>query len=306
MASRKHRGRRPTRLRATGETPVIRRHSAELTGGVKATTINDGPKDPPKESIGWDVLRVRDELTNKVSYHTEFPTSSGVATYVFGVTETDDCKKLLKDFRSYEATIPGDTDDQRIEFLKTRIASANREPLIGTSKPGFTETGKGFVLGHTMLGDARNTRFWIEDASNPVSLGKSKGSPEDYRKLTTLLQHTSFGTVAVLAMLASAIPRYLKLHGKGVAGAPALIAETATFNFAAGSGSGKTLPSRIAASASGDPDDIGSWEGSRRGQEEYLSSRNEVGAIFDDVEKLTNSAQNLKAGIEIIERDHAL
>jgi hypothetical protein len=262
--------------------------------------VKKAPKSVLNEHDDWVVVRVRNEITNQVFFHVKFPTSSGTANHVFGVTATDDWANVLKRFRSYEAKIPGETNEQRIGFLKARIASANVKPLIGTSKPGFTASGKGFVLGHTMLGDAAASMFWLEDPSAPVTLGISKGSSNEYRKLTKLLSHTGIGTLAVLAVLSSAVRAYLKHYGKVVEGASALVSETATFNLAAGSGSGKTLPSRIAASVTGEPDDIGTWEGFRRGQEEYLSSRNQVGAIFDDVEKLTNASQYLKAAIEVI------
>jgi hypothetical protein len=156
------------------------------------------------------------------------------------------------------------------------------------------------VLGHTLLGDAKKRKFWLDDEANRVTLGGTVGTPTGYRELTGLLQCTSFGTLAVLVMLASAVPKYLKLCGADVDGAATLARETATFNYVAKSATGKTLSIRIGASTNGSPEDHGTWEGSRRGSEEYLSTRNEVGAIFDDLETLTGKKANLQEAIEVI------
>jgi len=284
----------------TERGPEHLRAGAGVEGRSVAPPRRNG--EPPRDDRrGFQVARVRDEVTNKVHYAVEFPTSSGVATHTFGVTDLDRPGAVLKEFRSYEARIPGKTESEQLEFLKTLFESANAgEPKTGTRKPGFTTTGRGFVLGRTMLGDAVGRMYFLDDSGDPVTLGTTRGFRSEHRKLIGLLSHSSICTLAVLVPLASVIPRYFKLWGGGVPGAAGLISETATFNLVAESGSGKTLPLRIAASTMGDPDDHGTWEGSRRGQEEYLSSRNDVGAFFDDLEKVTDAAKNLKAAIEVI------
>ena len=253
----------------------------------------------PSTPTGWSAVKVADEVTGKVSIFFTFPTTSGkLRRHEFPKIETDKASKMIAALRGYEAVFPV-ADNERETFITKLLPPDKLKPLQGTRRPGFTETGKGFVLGPVMLGDAIGQKFWLGD-DGPESLGFSGGSPTGYKKLTKLLQHTSFGTLGVLAMLASAVPKYLKLRGANVKGVPDLIPETATFNFTATSGAGKTLPSRIAASVSGHPDNHGTWEGSRRGVEEYLHSRNEVGAIFDDLEKTTEKHLNLKGRIDII------
>jgi Domain of unknown function (DUF927) len=111
------------------------------------------------------------------------------------------------------------------------------------------------------------------------------------------LQYSSFATIAVLTVLASPVPAYvLSRKSEDPRWRPA-VSETAINNFAGDSGSGKTLATAIAASLSGDPSDRAKWEFSRRGLEEYLYTRNEVGAIFDDVEKHTGDSMTLRRAI---------
>ena len=50
----------------------------------------------------------------------------------------------------------------------------------------------------------------------------------------------------------------------------------------------------VAASVTGNPRDRSKWDLTRRGLEEYLESRNEIGAIFDDVEK--HIGEHMKPG----------
>jgi hypothetical protein len=63
---------------------------------------------------------------------------------------------------------------------------------------------------------------------------------------------------------------------------------------------GKTLATAIAASLTGDPSDRAKWDFSRRGLEEYLHTRNQVGAIFDDVEKHTGESMPLRRAITTV------
>jgi hypothetical protein len=105
-------------------------------------------------------------------------------------------------------------------------------------------------------------------------------------------------TVAILAMLASAIPKYMKYRPKGES--RFVLSETATFNFVGKSGCGKTLTLRVAASVVSHPNRPSKWDFSRRGCEEYLEACNEVGAIFDDIEKHIGGSMPLKDAVAII------
>ena len=180
----------------------------------------------------------------------------------------------------------------------SRKAVRRRERLspIATSKPGFTDTGKGFVLGAQMLGDAARRYLWLGDDYS--TLGQTSGTREGWNEeVGKLLQYSSFATIAVLTVLASPVPAYILLRKSEDPRWRPAVSETAIINFAGDSASGKTLATAIAASLSGDPSDRAKWDFSRRGLEEYLHTRNEVGAIFDDVEKHTGESMTLRRAI---------
>ena len=156
----------------------------------------------------WCATRVRDENTNKVSFYVEFPTNSGSAQEVFPVTAIDDWKKDRNSLREYMAIIPGDEEKEEITFLKSVFEAANEVPLIGTKRPGFTDTGNGFVL--------------------ETAPGASAGLRKKSLEAISLLRHSSIGTCSVLVTLASATLAYLRL--RGAPGAASFISETVTFN----------------------------------------------------------------------------
>ena len=79
-----------------------------------------------------------------------------------------------------------------------------------------------------------------------------------------------------------------------------MLSETATFNFVGASASGNPLALELAASLSGHPDKRSKWDFSRRGLEEYLELRNQVGAIFDDIEKHIGEKLNINKAISIV------
>ena len=101
-------------------------------------------------------------------------------------------------------------------------------------------------------------------------------------------------------MLASPVPAYVLLRKSEDPRWRPAVSETAINNFAGDSGSGKTLATAIAASLSGDPSDRAKWDFTRRGLEEYLHTRNQVGAIFDDVEKHTGESMTLRRAITTV------
>ena len=87
--------------------------------------------------------------------------------------------RVRKTLRSYDAALPGQVDDD-LEFIEALFDGANASPLIATSKPGFTDTGKGFVLGVQMLGDAVGRYLWVgEDHS---SSGQTSGTREGWNE----------------------------------------------------------------------------------------------------------------------------
>jgi hypothetical protein len=248
---------------------------------------------------GWSMTSIQDELTGLVSFVICGPTRGG-GTFQTSVPaeQRDELKRVRKTLRSYDAALPSQVDDA-LEFIEKLFDGANVSPLIATTKPGFTDTGKGFVFGAQMVGDAAERYLWVGD--NYSTLGQTLGTREGWNEeVGRLLQYSSFATIAVLTVLASPVPAYVLLRkSEDPAWRPA-VSETAMFNFAGDSGSGKTLAIAIAAGLSGDPGDRGKWDFSRRGGDEYLHTRNQVGAIYDDVEKHTGESMPLRRAITTV------
>jgi hypothetical protein len=172
-------------------------------------------------------------------------------------------------------------------------------PLSEVDKPGFTITWRGFVLGASLLGDA-NSRYWWHEDPTPMSVGAKHGTSKRWDEAAALLAHSSYATLALLAVLASPIARYIELRSTLKRPRGQVISETATFNFVGPSASGKTLAVAVAASATGKPGNRSKWDFTRRGLEEYLDSRNEIGAIFDDVEKHIGEHLTLEKAVAIV------
>jgi len=205
---------------------------------------------------------------------------------------------VRRELLGYDAALPG-PEKNDCENIKRLLNDVDRTPLIETHKPGFTASGKGFVLGDQLLGDAKDGYWWRDDPDE-MNLGAVRGTRSGWDEVGKLLRHSSFMSLAVLAMLASPVPKYVALRPSNGRRRAPLVSETATFNFVGGSASGKTLALEVAAGVSGHPNKRSTWDFSRRGVEEYLESRNEVGAIFDDVEKHIGEIMTLSKAIAIV------
>jgi uncharacterized protein DUF927 len=278
---------------------TLRKRSRPLSLNLAAAEQKKLPKKVvPDLANGWSVTRVKDEQTGLVSFVICGPTKGGDTFQVSTPAEQcEEWKRVRRTLRAYEAALPGQVDLD-LEFIEALFDRANTSPRIATSMPGFTDAGKGFVLGAQTLGDAVDRYHWLGDDYS--SLGQTSGTREGWNEVGKLLQHSSFATIAVLTVLASPVPNYvLWRKSEDPRWRPAL-SETAIINIAGESSSGKTLASSVAASLSGDPYDRAKWDFSRRGLEEYLHTRNEVGAVFDDVEKHTGESMNLRRAITTV------
>jgi hypothetical protein len=185
----------------------------------------------PDAAKGWSATSVKDELTDLVSFLIRGPTR-GAGTFQASIpaAQRDELKRVRKTLRSYDAALPGQVDDA-LEFIEKLFDGANASPLIATSKPGFTETGKGFVLGARMLGDA--VERYLRLGEDYSTLGQTSGTREGWNEeVGKLLQYSSFATIAVLTVLASPVPAYVLLcKSEDPSWRPA-VSETAIFNFA--------------------------------------------------------------------------
>jgi hypothetical protein len=130
----------------------------------------------PDPAKGWSATRVKDEQTNLVSFDIYGPTKGGgTFTVSIPAEQREEQKRVRKTLESYGAALPGQVDDD-LEFIEKLFNGANVSPRIATSKPGFTDTGKGFVLGVQMLGDAVERYLWLGDDDS--TLGVTSGTRE--------------------------------------------------------------------------------------------------------------------------------
>jgi hypothetical protein len=103
----------------------------------------------------------------------------------------------------------GENDD--LDLIKDLIGRLPEAPLIETNKPGFTRTGKGFIFGETMLGDADEQYYWRPELGSD-GLGTIAGTREEWNKVSALLVHSSYASLAALAVLASPVMKYVELR----------------------------------------------------------------------------------------------
>jgi hypothetical protein len=212
-------------------------------------------KSCPTRADGWSATRVKDQQSGLVSFVISGPTNDGDTFQVsIPAEQREEQMRVRKTLRSYDAALPGQVDDD-LAFIEALFDGANVSPLIATTKPGFTDTGKGFVLGAQMLGDAADRYLWLgEDYS---TLGQTSGTRQGWNEeVGKLLQYSSFATIAVLIVLASPVRDYVLSRKSDDPRWRPAVSETA---IAGDSGSGKTLAISIAAGLSGDSSDRAKW-----------------------------------------------
>jgi hypothetical protein len=268
-----------------------RHTSSPVQSTARAKTVR-----PPDK---WWSEKIEDSKTKRTKLVLGFPTVAGkLRAMSVPAGEREDLKRIRKELLDYDARLPG-SPDRDFALIERLIAEAPVTPLVEIDKPGFTSSGKGFVLGKTLIGDAQG-KYWWHEQSSAAALGTRRGTNERWREVGALLAHSSFATLALLAILSSPIAKYIELCRSSKRSRGQAVSETTTFNFVGESASGKTLAAAIAASAIGNPSNRSKWDFTRRGLEEYLESRNEIGAIFDDVEKHIGEQIKLQNAMAIV------
>jgi hypothetical protein len=286
-------------LRGTGT--IIRSPRKKEVASSSKESAPGHPQAPNSASTapGWSVVRVRDQRTNLISFVISGPTRAGVSfTFTAPASQREELGRVRKALLDFEAALPGNKSND-IKFLAKLIDGANATPLIATDKPGFTDSGNGFVLGLQLLGDARTRYHWLGDTGD-MALGACAGTKEGWEEVAKLLEHSTFATLALLSVLASVAVKYVEKRKSDNPAWRPLVSETATFNLVCQSAGGKTIACGAAASASGNPLNRSKWDFTRRGLEEVLHSRNEVGVIFDDVEKHTGEHLPLRKALVMV------
>jgi hypothetical protein len=120
-----------------------RRTSSPVQSTERAKTVR-----PPDK---WWSEKVEDSKTKRTKLVLGFPTVAGKRrTLSIPAGEREDLKRIRKELLDYDARLPG-SPDRDFALIERLIAKAPATPLVEIDKPGFTSTGKGFVLGKHSL-----------------------------------------------------------------------------------------------------------------------------------------------------------
>lgn len=246
-------------------------------------------------SNGWFALKYADPTTNRRYFRICVPQIGDTVIKVDIPVENSDAAAIVKALRCYEpaypeGSVPAEFIDQLIQRVPRKIKKLVSQPALEAN---------GFCAGLIRSGSARD-KFLSPSIGSTLReriVGAKKGERTQWEsEVLAPLKHSSYGTLAVLVPLASPLPAYLSVKSSE----PPLVSETATFNFSGASGVGKTLCTKIAASVQGSPDNLGSWDFTRRGLEELLASRSYVGCFLDDIEKHTGIHMSIEKAVKTV------
>lgn len=248
-----------------------------------------------RRSNGWAAIKYADPATQKRYLRICVPQIGDTVTKVDVPCENSHPAAIEKALRCYEPAYPkGSVPAKFIEQLLTRVPrTIKRLAVRPVLEVDF------FCAGLICVGPARGQILSpsIGSTHRDRIVGATNGEHKQWTdNVLAPLEHSSFGTVAVLVPLASPLPAYLSAKSSE----PPLVSESATFNYSGGSGVGKTLCTRIAASVQGSPENLGSWDFTRRGLEELLASRSYVGCFLDDIEKHTGVHMSIEKAIKTV------
>ena len=86
----------------------------------------------PDPAKSWSATRIKDELTDLVSFNICGPTKGG-DTFEASIPaeQREELKRVRRTLGSYDAALPGQVDDA-LKFLEKLFAGANVTPLIAT------------------------------------------------------------------------------------------------------------------------------------------------------------------------------
>ena len=172
----------------TGARRTLHKPSRALAIKVRAAKLRLrkklSKKVVPDAAKGWSATRVKDEQSGLVSF-VICGTTKGGDTFKVSIPaeQREEQKRVRKTLRGYEAALPGEVNDD-LEFIEKLFDGANVSPLIATSKPGFTDTGEGFVLGRRcsgmqptdISGSAKTIPRWAKRRAHGRAGTKKSGS----------------------------------------------------------------------------------------------------------------------------------
>jgi hypothetical protein len=255
--------------------------------------MSDQSKDTNEELEDWKATRLIDERSGNSCIGIDFPRRQREPGFeVFDDDLAEQPQRVRSLLKSRGAAFTGTKKDQ-IEFVRRLLRNMPPKALTLAMKPGLRGRD-GFVLGKVMLGTAKDRFRWRPQAtSDSGEIGDRAGSDVDWEfDVGDLALKSSFLTFGLCVPLACPLPSYVLANSQ-----QRLLSETAVFNFSGESGSGKTSIVRAAAGVFGPPGLLRKWDFTRRGLEEEMESRNDLLAVFDDVETHTEEASLLRTAL---------
>jgi Domain of unknown function (DUF927) len=255
--------------------------------------MSDQQRDKDEELEHWKATRLIDERSGNSCIGIDFPRRQRKPGFeVFDDDLAEQPQRVRTLLKSRGAAFTG-TKKEQIEFVRGPLRNVPPKPLTLAMKPGLRGRN-GFVLGKVVLGTAKGRFRWRPHTiGNSGEIGDHAGSDVDWESnVGNLALKSGFLTFGLCVPLACPLPSYVLANSR-----QRLLSEAAVFNFSGESGSGKTSIVRAAAGVFGPPGLLRKWDFSRRGLEEEMESRNDLAAVFDDVETHTEEASLLRTAL---------
>jgi uncharacterized protein (DUF927 family) len=233
---------------------------------------------------------LKDETTKAHFIEITFPTRGRESDSIqIGAEERAEDLKVVRQLASRNADLPEKRAEQKA-LVQAVVASAPTNPVVLTSKPGF-RGGDGFVMPNRSYGTAGGIYRWAEEAEPEGSLGQQSDSElQDYnRTVAQAALYSPYVSFGIMLALAGPLPTYVLTRSRGK-----VVPETALFNIAGDTTTGKTLVAMAAAGACGSPNALIDWDTTMRGVSEACASRNDLVLVLDDTEKFPGDERELR------------
>ena len=197
--------------------------------------------------------------------------------------------KVVRTLASRNADLPATKGEQMV-FVEEIVARTPTKAIILTTKPGFRGTDR-FVMPNKNYGTAMGAYAWADEV-DPLepSLGQSASTLDDYnRTVAQAALQSPYVSFGIMLALAGPLPSYISARAP-----KRIVAETALFNIAGETTTGKTCVAMAAASVTGNSNALIDWDTSMRGVAEASTSRNDLVLILDDTEKFPGNEAALR------------
>jgi putative DNA primase/helicase len=235
----------------------------------------------------WTVRKAVDDETGEHFYRFAFPTQTGNSgEHLVPFVLARKPSQLVDELLTYGAQFPAMPEP--MEFVRQLIDADTAAPAVIVHHGGYRGDGFIFPNGEN-IGAVPTTVIWNPAATHDVGIGLMKGSPEGWNhRVVSICELSNPLTFSVMTTLAGPALRFLPLP------------ETAVFNFAGPSSTGKTTLAKVAASVFGDPGTLPTWNATPRGLEELASLYSSLTIILNDTESFPDDAKELRRALKAI------